>query len=624
MNAGYTAYKDCSNCDYIEGKKVIPATGHTHIAGVCSCGDDIRETITIDFSKENISNEADANDLAFGNFYINASKGTHTNNSPKYYTSDHSVRIYVGNTLTITSEKFVILNITFTTVSANYSLNNATFTSGTATTTENVTVLTGIYSNFLTLTNANSGNTQMRIVKMVITYYVGEPCEHDAGSEEINVEPTCTENGYTATKCTDCRAEISRIEGEAATGHSYNGVETTAPTCTTTGVMTYTCSACDDSYTEEIAALGHTTETGICDNCREQIGGTIEPDPDPETPNKTIVSMDIFANKGSLVNKVITWTSGGVTVSNAQGSTAIRTEDADHFRVYANSTVTISVNGGKITQVAITCTSNAYATVMETSATNAGYTVTVSGSVVTITVDNADSITFKASAQTRISKVEVTYTAGDESGETECTHANATNEVTRQATCVATGEITYTCECGEEWTEEIPATGEHTYENGTCTSCGADDPNAGGSTPAEPTTLATFELGTATTDSNSATSTYKEEDGDYTLSITGSKMYTGYGNNQSGLKFGSSSAKGSAEFTVSGNITKVVIYVCKYSSDSTKITVNGTEYTLTSEYQAIEIKQPTENTEWKVSIEAVNASKNRFYMHQIEFIGYAE
>ncbi|MBR6825021.1 MAG: 5'-nucleotidase C-terminal domain-containing protein, partial [Oscillospiraceae bacterium] len=49
-------------------------------------------------------------------------------------------------------------------------------------------------------------------------------------------------------------------------------------------------------------------------------------------------------------------------------------------------------------------------------------------------------------------------------------------EVTTPATCVAEGVMTYTCTvCGETKTEAIPATGEHTYENGVCTGCGEEE-----------------------------------------------------------------------------------------------------------------------------------------------------
>ena len=185
--------------------------------------------------------------------------------------------------------------------------------------------------------------------------------------------------------------------------HNYEEAITQAATCTEPGVKTYTCAKCNDTYTEEIVALGHTTDNGVCGNCGQTIGGSTE----------STTSMDIHANQGSLSNKVITWTNGNVTFSNAQASstTAIRTSDSDHFRVYAKSIVTIEAKGKKITQVVITCTSGDYANVMKTSAENSGYTATVSGSVVTITVNNAESITFTASAQTRLNEVEVTYTA---------------------------------------------------------------------------------------------------------------------------------------------------------------------------------------------------------------------
>ncbi|MBQ7255861.1 MAG: hypothetical protein IJS31_06440 [Oscillospiraceae bacterium] len=44
--------------------------------------------------------------------------------------------------------------------------------------------------------------------------------------------------------------------------HSYTASVTTAATCETAGVMTYTCS-CGDSYTEPIAALGHDWDEGV-------------------------------------------------------------------------------------------------------------------------------------------------------------------------------------------------------------------------------------------------------------------------------------------------------------------------------------------------------------------------
>ncbi|MBQ3067318.1 MAG: hypothetical protein IJD18_04735, partial [Clostridia bacterium] len=66
--------------------------------------------------------------------------------------------------------------------------------------------------------------------------------------------------------------------------------------------------------------------------------------------------------------------------------------------------------GGNITEIVITCTSSSYANVVKTSATNADYTATVSGSTVTITLVGDSSVTFSLTEQSRINKVEVTYT----------------------------------------------------------------------------------------------------------------------------------------------------------------------------------------------------------------------
>lgn len=75
--------------------------------------------------------------------------------------------------------------------------------------------------------------------------------------------------------------------------------------------------------------------------------------------------------------------------------------------------------------------------------------------------------------------------------ETEAPHEhNYTEEVTKEATCIEEGEKTFTCECGDTYTEEIPVTGhdfaeyvsneDATYEaDGTetaiCSVCGETD-----------------------------------------------------------------------------------------------------------------------------------------------------
>lgn len=60
-------------------------------------------------------------------------------------------------------------------------------------------------------------------------------------------------------------------------------------------------------------------------------------------------------------------------------------------------------------------------------------------------------------------------------GEESHTH-HYTAAVTTEASCTAAGVKTYTCACGETYTESIPATG-HRYMNGACILCGAAAPD---------------------------------------------------------------------------------------------------------------------------------------------------
>ena len=56
--------------------------------------------------------------------------------------------------------------------------------------------------------------------------------------------------------------------------------------------------------------------------------------------------------------------------------------------------------------------------------------------------------------------------------ETHVTHKhNYVTTITKEPTCTETGEKTFTCDCGDSYTEEIPAKG-HNFENGACTDCG--------------------------------------------------------------------------------------------------------------------------------------------------------
>ena len=72
--------------------------------------------------------------------------------------------------------------------------------------------------------------------------------------------PTCTETGLTdGVRCSVCGVVLTPQTEIPATGHSWNeGEITTSPTCENAGVKTYTCTVCNATKTEAIAATGHT------------------------------------------------------------------------------------------------------------------------------------------------------------------------------------------------------------------------------------------------------------------------------------------------------------------------------------------------------------------------------
>ena len=125
--------------------------------------------------------------------------------------------------------------------------------------------------------------------------------------------------------------------------------------------------------------------------------------------------LSIFATTGVMGTKTISWTGDHIIFTNNQdkSSTGIRNHtDTDHYRIYKSSQVVISTkNGEKITKLVITsCGGSNYQNPWKTTLENAGYTVSVSGAVYTITfAEGVSEITLTASAQMRLNAIEVTY-----------------------------------------------------------------------------------------------------------------------------------------------------------------------------------------------------------------------
>ena len=83
-------------------------------------------------------------------------------------------------------------------------------------------------------------------------------CTHtDYDTTERTVPATCGEAGRVDTICSNCGEVVSTRELPPTGAHDWgNGVVTTAPTETTPGVRTFTCSGCGQTRTETIPATG--------------------------------------------------------------------------------------------------------------------------------------------------------------------------------------------------------------------------------------------------------------------------------------------------------------------------------------------------------------------------------
>lgn len=79
--------------------------------------------------------------------------------------------------------------------------------------------------------------------------------------------------------------------------HDYIGAVTRDATCMEDGLLTYTCSKCDDAYTRLIVAHGHDYQNGACRYCTEplplsQLSGTVRSAGNAEIPVTITLTQD--------------------------------------------------------------------------------------------------------------------------------------------------------------------------------------------------------------------------------------------------------------------------------------------------------------------------------------------
>ena len=261
------------------------------------------------------------------------------------------------------------------------------------------------------------------------------------GSSEKMFVPGGIPVTFTLVTNADDTMTLSYVTGSASCTHSYTGKVTTAVGCSNDGVMTYTCSKCGGSYTETIPATGHDFVSGKCSYC-----GVLDT---PSTLKETyyLVGWINGADHGGESD----WENmGSYKFVNGQ-LTAKFTEDSYVF---------VKTEGNGKWLLADAYTETPICTFKE----GGSEKMFVPGGVQLLfnITENADG------------SVVVSYTESSVSG---CDHSY-TAEVTKEATCTASGIRTYTCsKCGHVYTQTIAATG-HNFFGNTCTVCGAADPSA--------------------------------------------------------------------------------------------------------------------------------------------------
>lgn len=112
--------------------------------------------------------------------------------------------------------------------------------------------------------------------------------------------------------------------------------------------------------------------------------------------------------------------------------------------------------------------------------------------------------------------------------------------------------------------------------------------------------------------------------GNYTLKVDNcSKVYDGArdAKGNSCLKFGTSSVVGTLQFTVPEEVTSIVIYVAKYKSNTTKVSINGTTYTLTQNSNDGKYDELTIDTSSNKTVKIATVSGGvRCMLNQIDYV----
>ena len=162
-----------------------------------------QDTETIDLTKQGFENATVVSEVTGTDVKLSFAKGGNTNNTPTYYTADKTVRLYLNNTLTISSTTKEIAQIVFTLAPDKKAIEPDTKSFSTGSYSASTHTWTG-KTNKIILTQKTSSK-QFRIQKLVITFVKEGPSKTATTltfpNPTINIEEgnETTFTGQTAT-----------------------------------------------------------------------------------------------------------------------------------------------------------------------------------------------------------------------------------------------------------------------------------------------------------------------------------------------------------------------------------------------------------------------------------------
>ena len=273
------------------------------------------------------------------------------------------------------------------------------------------------------------------------------------------VAPTCTSEGYTIYECNEVPGLTYKGDFTDKTPHTYDeGVVTKEATIYEKGVKTFTCSACGDTYTEDIPMVEKTWHKGdtVAPTCTEQGYTVYICDQDATlTENRDFVdALDHDWGEG-VVTKAATCTEDGEKTFTCSRDGATKTE-------------VIPAVGHKWDDGTVTTPATCEASGVKTyKCLNDGCTETKTEEIAALGHNYDDGVVTKAATCTEDGVK--TFTCQNDKSHTYTEVIPATGHdyddgvVTTKPTYTENGVKTFTCrKCGDTYTESIPALG-YTY-----------------------------------------------------------------------------------------------------------------------------------------------------------------